>query len=311
MSNTNGCPICDASGGTKIGIKNSFDIVRCGNCETLFSRESDEPIERFDYSNYYNDENLSVPEFVNENYRKILEGFEAHRVGNRFLDVGCGAGTLLDIAIELGWDAKGVEVSKPAAEHLVNRGIDVFEGTLSDADFPDNYFDVITCTEVIEHVSDPKSVISEIARVLSPNGILWMTTPHGNGLSAKLLGSKWSVVAPPEHLNLFSLKALEMCLRDVGFTKCKLVSHGFNPLELFNALVGSKQDEDISSCENSAITNTDEREPTENFNRVEQSYRLNKWFLDGKNKQKVKIAINSVLSSVGVGDTIKAWATFE
>lgn len=309
MSNgiTRVCPICKSNWYKTIGKKNSFEIIKCKDCFTLYAKKTEDSIGYFDYSDYYGEENLNIPDFVYETYRSIIKDFESHRVNSRFLDVGCGAGTLLDIAVERNWNAVGIEVSKPAAEHLKQRGLNVFEGTLEEAKFPDNHFDVVTCTEVIEHVTNPKELLKEIARVLAPTGILWMTTPHGRGLSGKFLGSNWTVVAPPEHLNLFSIKSLKMCLEEAGFQKCRIVSGGLNPFELYQFLRGNNLKNSLPEKE----TCKKPKKTSQGFERVKKSYQLNKWFVSGRNKQKVKNLINLMLDKTNLGDTIKVWATFE
>lgn len=304
------CPICNESKNKRLGKKNSFEIIKCKNCLTIYSKKTEASIKYFDYSNYYSEENLTVPDFISELYRKIIREFESHRVNDRFLDIGCGAGILLDIARELDWNVTGVEVSKPAAEYLRKRGLNIIEGTLEEANFPDDYFDVITCTEVIEHVTNPKEVLKEIARILNPKGILWMTTPHSSGLAGKLLGSKWSVVAPPEHLNLFSIKSLRMCLEEAGFKNCRIVSNGFNPFEFYQAL---KEVSDLSAEKPLSTANKEEKEKIAKmeFNRGEQKYQLNRWFVGGESKQRIKNLLNFIINKTNSGDTIKVWATLE
>lgn len=41
----------------------------------------------------------------------------------------------------------------------------------------DNRYDLVVCTQVLEHVPDPGSVLRELFRVLKPNGCLWLTAP--------------------------------------------------------------------------------------------------------------------------------------
>jgi len=48
---------------------------------------------------------------------------------------------------------------------------------LSRIPFPANFFDMVVCTQVLEHVNDPKAVLFELGRVLKPKGLLWISVP--------------------------------------------------------------------------------------------------------------------------------------
>lgn len=310
MSNSEKCPICSNPELKSLGEKNSFKIVKCRNCITVFSNpKNDLQPDLYDYDNYYRGKNLKTPDFVYETYREVVRGVESYRANNRFLDVGCGAGALLEVATGLGWETQGVEISKTAVEFMRNRGLKVFEGSLEEAGFPDGHFDVITCTEVIEHVTDPKSLINQMSRILSPKGVLWITTPHSCGLSGKLLGTKWNNVYPPEHLTLFSIKSLKLCLENAGFKKFRFVSSGINPFDFYRDLTSpvstplrdsNVAGEDIKSNGNGAGTDD-----------FKKDSKLNNWLVGGKGRKMVKGAVNSFLNSTKLGDTIKVWATFE
>jgi len=97
-------------------------------------------------------------------------GYRAH---NRLLDVGFGAGSYLSAASKAGWNASGIEVSKPAFEQARKAGLDVFCGQLLEAHYPENYFDVVLAVEVLEHLPRPRELVREISRILRPCGLFW------------------------------------------------------------------------------------------------------------------------------------------
>ena len=47
-----------------------------------------------------------------------------------------------------------------------------------DAPFPDNYFDIVLASHVLEHVEDDRKAMREVHRILKPDGILLLTTPY-------------------------------------------------------------------------------------------------------------------------------------
>lgn len=176
--------------------------------------------------------------FINDNpkggYANYFEGMAVNRMTfyerikrinkkvllkERMLDVGCALGDSLTEAKKLGWKKLyGVELSKYAADKARKRGIDVKLGTLKDAKFPPNYFDVVTLQDVIEHVKDPCVEIAEVYRILKPGGIIFIVTPDIDGFWAKLLKKWWYHYKPGEHILYFSQKTIRKVLKDMGFT---------------------------------------------------------------------------------------------
>ena len=115
----------------------------------------------------------STPAFERglDEIEKLLGG----RVG--ILDVGCAFGTFLRLAANRGWAAKGVEISGFASEIARERGgLEVFNGELSAAPFPEASFDAITFWDVVEHVSWPFDALVSAYRLLRPGGVLLLTT---------------------------------------------------------------------------------------------------------------------------------------
>jgi 2-polyprenyl-3-methyl-5-hydroxy-6-metoxy-1,4-benzoquinol methylase len=175
----------------------------CRLCGTVFTARLPSSTESKDYEGYYHEENLKIPAFVHRRLEELVSDFDEDRQLNRWLDVGCGAGTLLEAARGRGWEVIGTEVAERAAQALRPKGFDVRSGELGQLELPEAEFDVVSMLEVIEHVPDVSALLAASRRLLRPGGALYVTTPHGRGISARLLGTKWSVVCPPEHLQLF------------------------------------------------------------------------------------------------------------
>jgi len=159
---------------------------------------------------------LAVVPFVREIAR--VGTMELSSVGRgKLLDVGCGAGRFLDLMRKADWEVFGVEPDARAArtaESLL--GVPITVGSVSDARFPDDYFDAVTLNHVLEHVYDPLDLIRECLRVLRPEGRLVIVTPNLESLGHTHFRSIWRGLEPPRHLYLFSMRALRSCSDKAG-----------------------------------------------------------------------------------------------
>jgi 2-polyprenyl-3-methyl-5-hydroxy-6-metoxy-1,4-benzoquinol methylase len=142
------------------------------------------------------------------------------RTGERALDVGCGEGSFTALLAEAGASAIGVHVAEAAlararASHagLDFRLVEV-DGPLP---FEDGSFDVVWASEVIEHVADTASWLSEVRRVLVPRGRLLMTTPSHGRLRVAVGGVERFSEPLGDHLHLYTRRSLAELLREFGF----------------------------------------------------------------------------------------------
>ncbi len=137
--------------------------------------------------------------------------------GKRHLDVGCHTGRFLELTRALGMEVAGVELDPHAAEAARAKGLDVFQGTLHDAKYPDASFDVVTLNHVFEHLPNPVEHLDEIHRILKPGGTLVLATPNPSSLLRKTFGEAWLHVDAPRHLHLYPPKVLARLAGDHGF----------------------------------------------------------------------------------------------
>lgn len=138
----------------------------------------------------------------------------------RLLDVGCGDGTRLALLRAMGWKVEGQEIDPKAAAraHEVYK-VKVHLGPLEEVGLPDDSFDAVIMNHVIEHVSDPISILAECRRILKPGGAFVAVTPNIDGFGHQHFGRHWLGLDPPRHLFLFSPTTLREVAARGGFDK--------------------------------------------------------------------------------------------
>ena len=194
-------------------------MLRCRGCGTLFTESVPvgEALDGF-YARYYGTDGYrtKVAGKLALAGRQILALRLLVR-GRRFLDVGCNIGCAVEAARRRGFAATGVEVSSEAVS--IGRGMFAgcrfVEGTLT-AIPAEERFDLVMCTEVVEHVPDPAGFLAELAGRVAPRGLLLLTTPNGGGVAAKADPMRWAEMKPPEHQQLLTRAGIGLALRRVG-----------------------------------------------------------------------------------------------
>jgi len=107
----------------------------------------------------------------------------------RILDVGVGLGRLLERIRSSEYrnlDLYGMDISLPYLRIAHSKGFNVVMSKIEDMPYAVEYFDIITCTDVLEHVTDLNLCITKILSCLKPGGILIVRVPNREDLSAYL-----------------------------------------------------------------------------------------------------------------------------
>ena len=163
--------------------------------------------------------------------RQILHMFIEDLPSGRVLDVGCGDGGFLQRMHRRGWSGTGVDFDSKAIENAKARhgaALTLLNTDLAQARFPDDSFDVVTMSHVIEHVLDPVALLVEARRVLKPGGRLVVTTPNVQSVGHKKFQDCWWGLDAPRHLQIFTLTALKQCARKASFTAINATSSAAN-----------------------------------------------------------------------------------
>ena len=137
----------------------------------------------------------------------------------KMLDVGCSGGQFLSVFDPKKWKRQGVEIDKDAAEFAKTEyDIPVSIGYFPEISFEEK-FDLIVIRGVIEHFSDPISVLKKCSEVLKPNGFLFITaTPVGNSFAFDVYREKWHLFTPLAHIHFFTVDLLSQVLKTFGMS---------------------------------------------------------------------------------------------
>lgn len=151
--------------------------------------------------------------------------------GRKILDLGCGDGRIGTMFVGNN-DVYGIDLSECAVQRAQEKGITAQVGDIcSKLPFKGGDFDVVLLIEVIEHVFDPLSLLSESYRILKKGGIFICTIPNAgtiiNRLHFLLTGvfkdytARFNVLYPDfcftEHIRVFSPKIMKKLLKYYNF----------------------------------------------------------------------------------------------
>ena len=202
-------------------------IVQCKRCALVYANPRDNASDIIHNYTMVKDENYfsewSAREAVFLRGLRLIEKY-AVREG-RLLDLGCFTGVFLNLVRKNNWSALGIEPSKWAVDYGRNRlNLKILQGTFEDFEFDDEYFDVVTMWDVIEHISDPKLTLSLLNKKLKKGGILYLTTFNFDSIFRKLFGSKYWFFEQM-HIYYFTPRTIRRMLEECNY---KVIKIGLN-----------------------------------------------------------------------------------
>ena len=165
------------------------------------------------------------------------------------VDVGCGGGILSESMAARGANVTGIDLSdkalKVAKLHLLESGhqVDYRKITVEMLAIErPQYFDVVTCMEMIEHVPDPASVIISCAQLVKPGGWIFFSTINRNPKAYlfAIIGAEYILKLLPrgthEYAKFIKPSELAHMARNAGLIETRIIGMTYNPITKIYAL---------------------------------------------------------------------------
>jgi len=219
------CPVCQSGGTARYCRKASADYYACGTCQALFQfplpgREAMLGYAEAEYEDggLYN-EYVEAREMKLAHFTARMDLMRPRVRKGALLDVGCSCGYFLEVAARDGFEVQGLEFSKnaiaAAADSVRSR---ILRASVDDLDQQhDARYDVITAFDIIEHLERPREFLRSARRLLRPGGSIVISTPDADHWLRPVMGSRWPMLQPMQHLTIFSRRSLALALEAAGF----------------------------------------------------------------------------------------------
>lgn len=224
----NSCPICQTT--SLIEKQYGTDkVLLCTYCDVhvLAEQPSMQNLDAYYTSSYA----MSASEILSSEHRRLFrlpEQFwliselekQGIHPGDSILDIGCDKGYFLDQCRRFGYSVHGVEPSEQARQYCKSIGLNIE----SDISAIHNQFNAITLWHVLEHFTEPRSLLGKVHSLLNPNGLLFIRVPDFSSFWSKLLRQYWIWFQPRNHYVHYSKQSLKKLVEAQGFDIIQCIS---------------------------------------------------------------------------------------
>lgn len=235
------CLICAYPTSEFISTKN-FIVFKCTHCGFGYTDKLSSQTGDYHRDDTYIQEEKLFENIFNRRIKEISKFIKSGKV----LEIGCSTGLMLSLLQKKGFNVKGVEISKKAAEAAAKRGIEVTVAPFEKMKFNEK-FDVIILNHTLEHLEDPVKTLEKAKSILTPKGYLMIDLPNFDSPMAKFLKKRWPHLLPDEHLWHFTPKSFETIFKKLNFKVLKIKKASgiwdfANPYkEIFHSFAGFKK----------------------------------------------------------------------
>ena len=214
-----------------------FRLNQCDNCAlvTTSPMPSDKMLQQYYDQDYWQSGQLKSSNSLDTLYRlrmtPIVSAIRKHATHeSKILDWGCGDGSFIRLLRSFGLHCFGIDAYKKDLNDP-----QMSATTIEKADFPDGYFDIITCFHVLEHLADPLTSVKHALRLIKTGGLIIIEVPNLDSIGFRIFKRRWQPLEIPTHLNHFTPATLQKVFETAGTTlivKTDFFSHRISPSAL-------------------------------------------------------------------------------
>ncbi len=191
-----------------------FDIKKYFSIETIDIYKCQTSGYRFFYpfdlsgdSSYYSSLQNSSSYYLKDRWEYQLALNQINNA-NKILEIGCGEGNFLEMLKANGLIGYGTELSETAAEKCVEKGLNVTNlsvANLSETEY--EKYDVVCFFQVLEHISEVNSFITNVIKLTKPGGMIIFSVPNNDSfIYPTMKFNKFNL--PPHHMGLWNKKSI-------------------------------------------------------------------------------------------------------
>ncbi len=233
------CHVCGCSSCAH-ALKDGFTLYKCTGCSLVFvhPQPTQQDLAQNVYSSNVGYQANKIKDIskvkVTKAFSKVLDFIDSVQASSArsglnatsalVCDIGASNGEFLFAARKRGYKTCGVELNASTAAVANSHNLNVFVGTLVDAQIKEGSCDMVHMGDVIEHVPSPRDLLLQVRTIVHPQGYVIISTPNLNcywarstQLLYKLFNIPVSSFTPPHHLFQFSDSNLDILFKELGF----------------------------------------------------------------------------------------------
>ena len=222
------CPVCNSGDREVLRSRMGLDIYRCSSCDHRYMH----PRIKFDtlVKLYADDKTASdvytQPVQIDIDRKKYQYGMDViEKLNppsmNKIMDIGCGSGGFLKIANETGGEyCVGVDANERYSDiYEETKGVQFLQTSFEHIDLEKigADYDCISMWNVLEHLYDIQSIITDVRNMLKPGGLLFIMVPNVESLASRVIRER-SATFNWKHVSHFTRSSLDRLMTSCGLT---------------------------------------------------------------------------------------------